>query len=74
MNQNLQANNLPKTDNSGLCKTMPAIMPTPQLAHAYVPFQQLVCIYPPMKGLLAGTIFPELDRPYGVDPEYTVDA
>jgi hypothetical protein len=27
-----------------------------------------------MKGLKAGTIFPELDRPYGVDPEYTVDA
>ncbi len=53
----------------------PAFMPAdPQLAHAYVPFQTLVCIYPPMKGLCAGTIFPELDRPYGVDPEYTVDA
>lgn len=57
-----------------MCKTMPTIMPSPQLAHAYVPFQQLVSIYPPMKGLAAGTIFPELDRPYGVDPEYTVDA
>jgi hypothetical protein len=63
-----------KADNSTMCKTMPAIMPAPQLAHAYVPFQQLACIYPPMKGLKAGTIFPELDRPYGVDPEYTVDA
>ncbi|RXE60309.1 spore coat associated protein CotJA [Acetivibrio mesophilus] len=44
------------------------------LAHAYVPFQCIGCIFPPMKGLDAGTIFPELYRPYGVDPEYTVDA
>ncbi|MFZ5990052.1 MAG: spore coat associated protein CotJA [Bacillota bacterium] len=49
-------------------------LPMPKLAHAYVPFQCLGCIYPPMKGLDAGTIFPELDRPYGVDPEYVVDA
>lgn len=46
----------------------------PRLAHAYVPFQYLCCIYPPLKGLQQGTIFPELDRPYGSDPEYTVDA
>jgi len=46
----------------------------PQLAHAYVPIQCLTCIYPPIKGLEQGTIFPELDRPYGADPEYTVDA
>ena len=46
----------------------------PKLAHAYVPFQYLVCIYQPMTGLDRGTIFPELDRPYGADPEYTVDA
>jgi hypothetical protein len=46
----------------------------PQLAHAYVPFQFLNCIYPPGKGLESGTLFPELDRPYGMDPEYTVDA
>ncbi|MCX7921568.1 MAG: spore coat associated protein CotJA [Clostridia bacterium] len=48
-------------------------MPMPKLAHAYVPFQCLVCLYPPMQGLERGTIFPELDRPYGMDPEYTVD-
>jgi hypothetical protein len=47
---------------------------TEKLAHAYVPFQYLKCIYPPMEGLKRGTIFPELDRPYGEDPEYTVDA
>lgn len=51
-----------------VCPTMP------KLAHAYVPFQHLNCVYPPMQGLERGTIFPELDRPYGVDPEYTVDA
>ena len=49
-------------------------MNMPELAHSYVPYQNLVCIYPPMKGLKQGTIFPELDRPYGVDYEYTVDA
>lgn len=46
----------------------------PRLAHAYVPFQYLVCVYPPMQGLKQGTIFPELDTPYGFDVEYTVDA
>lgn len=52
----------------------PAQVPNQMLAHAYVPFQNLKCIYPPMEGLIRGTIFPELDRPYGADPEYTVDA
>lgn len=45
-----------------------------KLAAAYVPYQYLNYVYPPMTGLMKGTIFPELDRPYGVDPEYTVDA
>lgn len=53
---------------------MPVCPANPQLAHAYVPFQYMSCIYPPAKGLSRGTIFPELDRPYGMDPEYTVDA
>lgn len=44
-----------------------------RLAHAYVPFQCLCCLYPPEKGLMQGTIFPELDRPYGADPEYVID-
>ncbi len=52
----------------------PVSMEMPQLAHAYVPFQFLSCLYTPEVGLKRGTIFPELDRPYGVDPEYTVDA
>ncbi len=56
------------------CINIPFMPAIPQLAHAYVPFQSLNCIYPPMKGLESGTIFPELNRPYGADPEYTVDA
>lgn len=45
-----------------------------RLAHAYVPFQHLVCLYTPEIGLKQGTIFPELARAYGDDPEYTFDA
>ncbi|HEX2945425.1 MAG TPA: spore coat associated protein CotJA [Clostridia bacterium] len=44
-----------------------------KLTYAYVPFQCLCCLYPPEVGLRQGTIFPELDRPYGADPVYTVD-
>ncbi len=44
-----------------------------RLAHAYVPFQCLCCLYPPLLGLKQGTIFPELDRPYGADPAYSYD-
>lgn len=60
-----------------MCPTQP-VFPVncfmPKLAHSYVPFQYLCSIYSPMEGLNRGTIFPELDRPYGADPEYTVDA
>ena len=45
----------------------------PKLAHAYVPFQRLNCLYHPEMGLAQGTIFPELARPYGTDPEYLYD-
>ena len=44
-----------------------------RLTYAYVPFQCLCCLYPPEVGLRQGTIFPELDRPYGADPVYTFD-
>lgn len=44
-----------------------------KLAHAYVPFQYFENVYPPEQGLAKGTIFPGLDRPYGLDPEYLVD-
>jgi hypothetical protein len=54
--------------------TIPFMPLMPKYAHAYVPFQTLTNVYPPEKGLVQGTIFPELDAPYGSDPEYTVDA
>lgn len=31
---------------------------------AYVPWQQFACTYEPMQGFRAGTIFPELDKPF----------
>lgn len=65
------------TDCFNMCK-MQYYCPQPitgaRLAHAYVPWQFLVCLYPPETGLKQGTIFPELDRPYRSDPEYTTDA
>lgn len=34
------------------------------LAMGYVPWQTFECTYEPMQGLRAGTIFPELDKPF----------
>ena len=34
------------------------------LAMAYVPWQKFECTYEPAQGLKAGTIFPELDKPF----------
>jgi len=34
------------------------------LAMAYVPWQQFECTYEPAQALRAGTIFPELDKPF----------
>ena len=36
----------------------------PKVAMAYVPFQQLGSVYPAEKALDAGTLFPELDKPF----------
>jgi hypothetical protein len=47
--------------------------PEYKLAHGYIPFQQMAEVFPPMEGLRHGTIFPELARPYGTDPEYMYD-
>ena len=43
---------------------IPAMGPEFKLAEAYVPYQMLQKVYEPMKGLMKGTIFPELYRPY----------
>lgn len=34
------------------------------IAMGYVPWQNFGCTYEPMEGLHAGTIFPELDKPF----------
>ena len=34
------------------------------LAMGYVPWQNFECTYEPAQALLAGTIFPELDKPF----------
>ena len=48
-----------------------------RLAQAYVPFQKFCGMWPPLRSLLAGTIFPELYSPYrkmeyvNLEPEVT---
>ena len=39
-----------------------------ELARAYIPFQQMGNIFPLKEGLIKGTIFPELYRPYEKGP------
>ncbi len=36
----------------------------PQVAMAYIPFQQLGSVYTAERALDAGTLFPELDKPF----------
>jgi len=43
-----------------------ALPADPLLAYAYVPIQCLDQVYSDCKGLERGTLFPELDKPYGV--------
>jgi hypothetical protein len=43
---------------------LPAMGPEFKLARAYVPYQVMYKVYEPMRGLMKGTIFPELYRPY----------
>ena len=74
--QENKASNVSPIENIDMC-TLQYYCPEPiigaRLAHSYVPFQYLCCLYPPEKGLQRGTIFPELDRAYGMDPEYLAD-
>ena len=68
--------NITKADEIDMCKLQyynPLPIVRARLAHAYVPFQCLQCLYMPETGLKQGTIFPELDRPYGADPAFTYD-
>ncbi|MFZ5352786.1 MAG: spore coat associated protein CotJA [Bacillota bacterium] len=43
---------------------IPVMGPEFELAAAYVPYQAMCKVYEPMKGLMKGTIFPELYKPY----------
>lgn len=69
----IQMNNRALYPMNAFPTSQPAYCPKIEYAHAYVPFQPLTCVYPPMVGLKRWTIFPELDRPYGTDPEYLAD-
>jgi len=67
-------NNRPLNGMNTAPVTHPAYCPRFEYAHAYVPIQYLTNVYPPMMGWKRSTIFPELDKPYGADPEYLADA
>lgn len=43
---------------------IPVMGPEFKLAEAYVPYQMFQKVYEPMKGLMKGTIFPELYSQY----------
>ncbi|MDD3839716.1 MAG: spore coat associated protein CotJA [Clostridia bacterium] len=47
--------------NAAKYKVMPSKF---KLATAYIPFQYMCKLYSPMEGLMKGTIFPELYKPY----------
>ena len=56
----------PERPNAGMMQSnSPDFMPkNPALAMAYVPMQPQGEMYEPEKGLNAGTIFPDLDKPF----------
>ena len=43
---------------------IPPLPKNPVVAMAYVPYQQLEAVYGVEQGLMAGTIFPVLDKPF----------
>ncbi len=60
------AQDAPKESQKGHCACIPqeTSIDCVRLAQAYVPFQKFCGIWPPLRSLLAGTIFPELYSPY----------
>lgn len=53
------------------CIPQETVLRNVRLARAYVPFQKLCSLYPPIEALKRGTAFPELYSPYrGVDKYY----
>lgn len=55
-----------KDSQQGRCACFPqeTSIDCVRLAQAYVPFQKFCGIWPPLRSLLSGTIFPELYSPY----------
>lgn len=60
--------NYPPAPNMPLFPNTPpyrgGMMPPLQLAHAYIPWQQMGRVFSPAEALAYGTIFPELVSPY----------
>lgn len=67
-NKYLPPSNYPIAPNMPGLPNMPpytgGTMPQLQLAHAYVPWQQMGQVFSPAEALTHGTIFPELVSPY----------
>lgn len=53
---------------SELIGPMGACFPEARLSEAWTPYQRLRMIFDPAIGLVEGTIFPELVRPYTPQP------
>lgn len=49
---------------SGTCIPQETVIRDVRLAMAYVPFQKMCMLLPPMEALMKGTAFPELYSPY----------
>lgn len=56
---------------SGNCIPQETVIRDVRLAMAYVPFQKMCTLFPPMEALKKGTAFPELFSPYeGKDKKF----
>ena len=51
-------------NNEACVLTVPLFPEKTPVAMAYVPFQQFGTLYEPEKGFEAGTMFPDLDKPF----------
>lgn len=54
----------------GYMPMMAPMIEQPELAKAYMPYQQYSASYPPEEALEKGTMFPELYRPYHKEDRY----
>lgn len=54
--------------NNNAIEPVGACFPQARLAEAWVPYQCMVVVFEPDIGLVHGTIFPELVRPYQPHP------